>query len=469
MFTDANLVPKNFQVRCDICIVGAGAAGIAMALELKNSSLNVCILESGGINYEEQVQKLYDFEATGLSISPRSRIHQFGGTTTAWMGLWREMDAIDFESRGWIPNSGWPFGKKELAPYYKRADELLSASYLLTFLSQPELFVGSDVLKTVEFQRIKKADLDFGKKFFKELAKAKNIAICLNANVVNLEASQNCRMVERADVKTLRGNNFQIKARLFILAAGGIENARLLLLSDSVNKRGLGNDYDQVGRYYMDHPKGVAGKVRLRKTLPVARVALSGLRLSDETQRKFEVSNSLVMLLPHRLSFLHKVKKKLLNLSAQADTFSVRNFMEQVPNPDNRVTLSDTKDALACRKVNINWQINEADKKSMLSFHQILRDELKRLAIGELESPLIDQEYSKWPIAQDASHHMGTTRMGSDPKNSVVNTDLKIHGVENLYVVGSSVFPTGGYANPMATIVALAVRLTEHLKSKEAL
>lgn len=466
MFVDANSIPKNSQVKCDICVIGAGAAGIVLALGFKNSPLNVCVVEGGGLGYDKEVHKLYDFEAIGLPISLHSRARQFGGTTTVWMGLWKQMDRIDFEIRSWVPRSGWPFVLKDMILYYKRAAELLSVDCVSTPSTERQLFRENSTFQVTDFARVEKSNLDFGKKFHHELEVSKNITVLLNANVTAFRANQGCKIVECADVKTLSGNSFQIGARYFILAAGGIENARLLLLSDSINKHGLGNDYDQVGRYYMDHPKGVAGRVKLHRSLAFSRFAFSGLRLSDEVQRKYQVLNSMAMLLPEKQSLLNRAKEKILGVSRHRDTFLLRNFLEQVPNPNNRVYLNDTRDSLGCRKVTVDWLVSELDKKTIFTFHRLLQEELKNLGVGELESQLLEGTYAEWPIAQDASHHIGTTRMGTNPKNSVTDPNCRLHGIENLYIAGSSVFPTSGYANPMAMTIALTLRLSDHLKLK---
>lgn len=298
--------------------------------------------------------------------------------------------------------------------------------------------------------------MDFGKFFKKSLEKAENISIYLDTNVVHLEKNSN--MVQSARIKSLNNNEFTIKAKIFILAAGGIENPRLLLVSN------VGNEHDQVGRYYMDHPKGKAGILTAYESVKIP--SWTGFRLTDNIQRELRILNSQIFLevLPE-LSITARIKRKL-GLSSQTRFVAIRNYMEQIPLPENRVTLSEKRDALGLPKAKIIWQISNQDKKTMISFHEIMQKEFQKLKIGELASPLLGKDLKDWPIRQDASHHMGTTRMGDAPASSVVDKNCKVHGVGNLFIAGSSVFPTGGYANPVATIVALAIRLADYVKTK---
>lgn len=464
MFISADTVPKNSEIKSDICIVGAGAAGIALALEFADSQKDILFLESGGLEKTPEAQTLNETENTNLEIALDSRVRQFGGTTTVWMGLWKPHDPIDLEKREWVPNSGWPISYEILQPYYERAEKRFEAPDLSSFTnSLPPGPFNNEVLEPTVIGKIKREDWDFGKKYRYIFENSKNIKVCLNANAVELEANEQASKLERIKVKTISRNEFRIKAQNFILASGGIENARLLLLSTSINKAGLGNDNNQVGRCFMEHPKGVAGKIKLRSSLSWPYTTV-GVRLTPEAQKKYHVLNSYVMPEPLNVSFWNKLSKKMLDTPSTTKEIVLRNFMEQFPSPNNRIYLSDKLDRLGCRKVKIDWKINELDKHTMVVLHKLIAEELKNQNIGDLESPIL-QGADSWPITKDASHHMGTTRMGYHPKTSVVNANCRLHRIENLYVAGSSVFPTGGHANPTATIIALAIRLADHLKS----
>ena len=126
MFVDARSVPTKTVVECDICIIGAGAAGLTLAREFSGQEFRVCLLESGGLEFDAATQSLYQGKNAGpLQIElDTERIRYFGGTTNLWGGYCRPLDEEDFEERDWVPNSGWPFRRAELEPYYERAHRL---------------------------------------------------------------------------------------------------------------------------------------------------------------------------------------------------------------------------------------------------------------------------------------------------------------------------------------------------------
>lgn len=431
MFIDSTAVPKNSTVSTDICIVGSGAAGLSLALEFLSTEYQVCILDSDSA-------ALNDLEAMGLPVSNESRVRGFGGTTKTWLGIWKPLGPADFES--------WPVSFSKLASYYERAANRFSAAHLADFATDLDFF-GSESIAPTVFYRLKQPDLDFGQKFRKAFAENPDTSVYLGANVTKLVGSAS--QIQEAEVQTLSGNGFHVQAKTFVLAAGGIENPRLLLLSS------LGND--NVGCFYMDHPKGVAGVIKspsskLKQYYFAAKDKWVGLALTAKVRAERQLLNSHILLEPVRTRFLRRV------ISVR-----IRNFMEQMPRSQNRVTLSDQRDALSLPKARVRWQIDEYSQRSLRAFHAILKEELQRLDLGILESPLL-ADNQNFPITKDASHHMGTTRMGTDPATSVVDENCRVHGLDNLFMAGSSVFPTGGFANPTATIAALAIRLADHLK-----
>ena len=161
---------------------------------------------------------------------------------------------------------------------------------------------------------------------------------------------------------------------------------------------------------------------------------------------------------------LNKFFEKAFKRQSNVNKITIWNFMEQMPNADNRVVLSNERDRLGCRKVRVSWTIGDLDKHTMVVLHQLLQKHLRAYGIGELDSPLLENNLPEWPINIDSSHHMGTTRMGTALETSVVDKNCKIHSMDNLYIAGSSVFPTSGYANPTATLTAFAIRLSDYIK-----
>jgi len=309
----------------------------------------------------------------------------------------------------------------------------------------------------------------------------------------------------------LQGNSFHIGAKLFVLATGGIENARLLLLSNGVEPMGLGNRRDLVGRFFMDHiwnPSGyilpanqsaphtiytdripVSDKVTMTAHLSLPEDVVRREKLPDyrsEIGLEFDTEEApdshgksapqthgvpqgkLASDLGPGVSELARQfspRPQGLEWAGQKFRYRLKNYFEQVPNPDSRVTLSDEKDALGMRRAQLDWRLSELDRLCVRRAQKLLALEVGRSGFGRLRSELEDEEVLL-AGARGGAHHMGTTRMGRDPGRSVVDPDCKVHGLSNLFVGGSSVFPTGGFANPTLTIVALTLRLADHIRTR---
>ena len=283
MFIDARKIAANQTLETDICIIGAGAAGITLAHEFAGKGLRVSVLESGGFDFDAGSRDLNVGQNIGRPYFPLevARLRFWGGTTNHWGGVCRPFEDMDFESRPWVPNSGWPLGKAELQPYYERARLVCnvpsaewSPDYWLQRDRFPELpFVGNR-LKTRVNQVVPTTARRFALNYRQELEQAKNLTIYLYANLTDLETNETGGTVTEANVACLAGNRFKVRAKQFILAASGIENPRLLLLSNRRRPAGLGNQHDQVGRYFMEHPRLVTGI--LLPTNPRTSVGLYG-------------------------------------------------------------------------------------------------------------------------------------------------------------------------------------------------
>jgi choline dehydrogenase-like flavoprotein len=395
---------------------------------------------------------MLEVEATDMKVANESRVRALGGTTTVWTGGWKFFDPIDFAPRAWVPHSGWPIARAALDPYYARATEL--AGIRAEPAIRTPLVDGE--LTTTTFRKQPEALLDWGRVHGPLLERAGNVDVLLGAHLVGLERAG--RRIARARVRTDAGE-LAVDARAHVLAAGGIENARLLLADR------LGNDL--VGRFYMDHPKGFVGVVETYEPATLAEWGgvskddgfWLGYRLSDEVQARERVLNSYAMLEPmHERDLVRRVLRKAI-APRTCRVFRLRNHLEQEPTAEHRVFLTGD------RRAGVTWRLTPLDRRSLIELHRHLARTLQRLRIGELHSPLLHDPEKGFAKLIDASHHMGTTRMGTDPRTSVVDVDTRVHGVDNLYVTGSSVFPTSGYANPTATIAALAIRLADHLEA----
>lgn len=513
MLIDARSIPEGKVIEADVCVIGAGAAGITIAKEFIGGPVQIALIESGNLEFDVDTQNLYKGENIGHSYFPLDacRFRYLGGTTNAWGGTCRPLDASDFERREWIPYSGWPFPKAELDPYYERAQPILQLG-AYEYSSKPweteqdrPLPLEGDRLITAIFQ--KSPPTNFGQVYRSELEKAVNVTTYLNANVIDIETNATASEATRLRIATLVGNRFWMRGRIFVLATGGIEVPRLLLVSNRVQKSGLGNQHDLVGRFFLEHAILFAGSIALSNSntstslyekhaindavvegflTPTLRAQRENKLLSfgarpvlvqaDRVSKGIESYKILRrglqegQLPENFFTHLYNVIKEIDDVyesrgrgKDQGRILGLKYWQECVPNPESRVMLSTEKDALGTYRANLDWRLTDMDMNNMRQALNIIGEELGRVGIGRLHLAADFDEL--WSDRVGGSyHHMGTTRMSDDPRKGVVDGDARIHGIANLYVASSSVFPVTGHANPTLTIVALAVRLADHIK-----
>lgn len=529
MIRNARELEAGQRLECDICIAGAGAAGITMARELSGSKLKVIVLESGGLDFDEEVQALYRAQLNNKIYNDpeSSRLRYFGGSTNHWAGSCGPLDPIDFEARPWLPHSGWPFSRADLDPYYEKAQiycQLAPFNYDPAYWKEqrghPLLPLDPNIILTGITQP--SPPTRFGEVYRNDIGNSQNVLVYLNINLVGINLHQDGAQIETIQAATLDGKHIQVKARKFVLALGGIENARMLLNNDKVHRGGIGNQYDLVGRYFMDHPVVSAAtfflsdpKIDLGLYRRAGRVSGSEapepgygyLKLPDAVLREHGLNNMRAPILPisrfsasdgvesfHIISSalsagdipddlgLHignvvrdydmviegisrRVFKTRLFDSANDMNFLFSDIMiEQRPEPSNRISLSAERDRLGLRTAIIDWKLADADKENLWRGVELMAREFGRAGLGRIR---IEGEHAGRTFGEMlgmGDHHMGTTRANENPKHGVVDANLKVHGVENLYIAGSSVFPTGGHVPPTLTIVALAIRMAGHLR-----
>jgi choline dehydrogenase-like flavoprotein len=485
MIVDARTIPTDSVIETDLCIIGAGAAGITIASECIDQPFQIVLAESGGLEYEEQTQALYAAENVGLEYHPQwARLRYFGGSTNHWGGACRPLDPIDFEERDWVPNSGWPFGYEELRPYYARANEtcrLGPFAYSFEALEGrkfPSYLPGLEFLAAKGFRF---SSTVFATEYLKDLERADNVKALLYANAVDIDTDDQQSSITKIRIACLSRTAFDIAARVFILATGGIENARLLLVSSNRYGRGLGNQHDLVGRYFMDHACFNSGVLALRHNPALENLYSTvkpryhegvpfeyAMSLCDAIQRSHGLFNHGVWLIPWDSANTGEDGRNVFGFAPYfeeqgfVEFFRLTNYHEITPNPESRVSLSTKRDALGVNQIKLRWLVDAAEKENSRKIQRTIAKEMGRAGIGRFRSELDDKGGDVWPGS--CSHHMGTTRMHRDPKKGVVDADCRVHGLSNLFVAGSSVFPTSGFANPTLTLVALAHRLSDHVK-----
>jgi choline dehydrogenase-like flavoprotein len=527
------------ELSCQVCIIGSGAAGIVLALELAKQRLDVVLVSGGG--YEQSVadRKLYEG-----SIDPanphepleENRHRAFGGGTKRWGGRLVPYEAIDLERRDFVPLSGWPIPFEDVASRFAQSAkwcELAGDDFHRTTRpgdrDLPDT-LGGGAIETTPCERWS-TPTDFGIHYRGALAAADNIRVLIDYHAVDLRLDDDLARVESVKLVSRRGRAVRVAAKVFILAAGGLENPRILLASRSQIAGGVGNHSDMVGRCYMSHLAGTHGRLALARPdkPPFYRFHKDRqgaylrrrFRLSDNAQRRNRVMN--VIGFPFRPAiddpshgdaalstlWLQEMLRKGYNrpvswstiarhlgniaINTPAAWWNVARQIgararsprlpfvlphneraqdalffqaEQAPNPASRLKLSDEVDEFGMPRIRPEVRFSQVDFDTVTTFYRELDQALRAEQLGSIEydeRELIDSMVKSTKNFNSMAHHLGTTRMSSDPQLGVVDSDCRVHSVDNLYISGGSVFPTSGHANPTLTILALVLRLADHV------
>ena len=524
MILDFSEFDDGAMVVADVCIVGCGAAGITMAREFFGTRLDVLVLEAGGLEADVDSQKLYDSEEIGL---PHTSIHDgrarvFGGTTTLWGGQALRFESFDLQKRTWVPYSGWPISLEELEPYYARAEGVLQLGPRVSYQSLCEGFrvappAFDPARLYVECSQWSPKP-NFGTTYRQELKSAPNIRVLLHANVTSIVTNNSASAVGEIEFRTLEGKRGTAKARVYAICCGGIETARLLLASDRTEPHGIGNKHDVVGRFFQEHIHARLGELQTNQRAHLQNCFESyyrnGLKyfpvitLSQRVQAEKQLlsihgaaifddaPNSGILAVKHLFTILVRGTtprsgelRRLLGdaLASPGDLcrlayrfciekrsgtpkqgpIYVGTQLENAPNPDSRITLSEARDRLGMRKTKLDWRVGELERRTLREYIRAVASEFERLGLGSFDLTqvaFLDDGVSWSQTTHDSAHHMGTTRMHESPRLGVVDPDCRVHGVDNLYIGSSSVFPTGARSNPTLTILALCLRMSDRFK-----
>jgi choline dehydrogenase-like flavoprotein len=515
MLIDAREIEPGTLLEADLCIAGAGAAGITLAREFRDGPLRVILLESGGFEGDGATQNLYRGEARGsmtrfADYTRVSRLRFFGGTTNHWAGWCRPLDDLDFRKRDWVPQSGWPIERADLDEAYARACALCEIQPFDTgefAIERPDRpLIGIDPraaqLETKPF--FYSPPTRFGERYRTDIVDAPAVRLMLHANLVKLDVRADGRAITGIRVEAEPGRAFRVRARQYVLALGGLENPRLLLHSDDFFGNGIGNEHDLVGRNFMEHLTVGIGKVLLWRNEEAASLYTGKMRSrrhghkvrgAISTAESFQATKQTL----NYGAILSAIKGDKRDRDAPPDFGSTSRSLdrnleslarlepegdlrvnrwpykptlaritvhgEQSPNPDSRVTLTSKRDRFGMRRIRLDWRINDLDRHSVYeSTREVARGMIASFR-GRVRMHVNPDDPDSFRISFQ-SHHMGTTRMSENPREGVVDANCKVHGLDNLYIAGSSVFPSTGFANPTLTLVALAWRMSNTLKAR---
>lgn len=522
MIIDLRMAGESLQtVECDLCIVGSGAAGLALASEMLNTHYKVVLIESGGLEDEVATQALYNAEISGLPHpgTTEGRFRVLGGSMTRWAGQGLPLMSIDFERRSWVAHSGWPITFATLQPYYLRSarfmllDQMNFDTDLLAYLKAQAPSFNAEFIHYHFSKWSPRPNLR--ETYLPSIRAADHCTLLLHANLTRIDLNEAQNNVQQVLVRSLEGQQAVIRARRFILCTGGIETARLLLANNHQNVNGIGNDHDLVGRYFQDHPSAPIGWLESQNPKRVQEMFnlyhKQGLKYSvrctaaEQWQRQNQMLNISASVVCVEKNDIFKDMKDIYRamryckfharlfrqlcrvtgnpwdvaLSGYHYFLKGRNYVpgarlrigvtsEQEPNPDSRVMLSTRKDALGMPLSNIQWQLTELTYHSIQQFAQLMQAEFQRLGFGKIAlDPWLLEKDPRWmEHVTDQFHHIGTTRMHDLPTQGVVDRNCRVHGISNLLIGSSAVFPTSGHSNPTFTIIALCMRMADQLKQE---
>lgn len=474
---DARDLPDGQSLSTDICIVGAGAAGIALALEFIGSGLRVLLIEAGGLRSEQEPPGPAQTLDDGLHDEhPPRRI--FGGAEGERSSVGMLFDIADFEPRAQFADSGWPFPADSLRPFYARALTLTetagaagaAAPSVPAAETAAPLIEGFVSASFVTGAPDRPLAADFGKRFADRLRKAGEVCVLLHATATELRTDAGGGAVAALTLRTASGKTLEVNASQFVLAAGALDTARLLL----AQRDALGNGHDTVGRYCLIPLEGSIGTLSLARPaaglLRAKRADSPGRRpllLDAQAQRHLRIGSFGLRLHPlppapaGRLSTALWQRPKILH-------YRVDFIAEQQAHPANRVSLGEGQDAFGLPRLRVDWRCSAADRDTVRRGLGQFADDVRQSGIGSFDYDAAALDELLGRLGAHGARLLGTARIGADPRSSVADAQCRVHGVANLFVAGAAALPSCPAADPLLTLIALSLRLADHLKALEA-
>jgi len=511
MIKNLSNFPDDRAVCCDVLIVGSGAAGVTVALELEGQGKSVILLESGLVDYDQESNLLNEgYINNELPPIPldTSRLRMLGGTTNHWAGNCVAFDSIDFDVRPWIKNSGWPIKYDELKGFYRIARDILQLPKTMQMTSTVQrnlIDVNNTGSELLNIQVVRKP-LSFGEAYKSKLEKSKTTTVFLDATATYLHMSDQFKAVKTVEVRSSSGNHLTVMPKAVVLATGGVENARLLL------SNGFGEKNKNIGAFFSFHPRIKIGELFLKEPIkdendPYHWTAARPdhkhvLTLSERSQKIYELPNHALILESNDVpieslgnSALRRLRSRvkgdlpfdeigtdlidfLVNIGdvsrgiwrsndGQITSYAMTCYLDQIPCEESRIILSDKRDRFGVRKPEIFWNYDDSEIRKLRLFSETVARQI--VASGKGRVVLNEDAFQQKgflngiKISSGGGHQIGTTRMSETRLDGVVDRNCQLFGTENLFCLGSSTFATGSWANPTLTIVALSARLADFI------
>ncbi len=495
MFKDIKDLSFDKENSYDVCIVGSGPAGISVVKKLLNSKYKIALLESGGLYPEDDYQVLNEGKNSGPSFLSldHSRMRSFGGAGLLWAGWCAPFESNEFEKKSFLNLSGWPISLKDLEIYYKEAAKILGISYDKFYDKKligettreknfKEFFRDESLLKATVFQVSSPENRNLAEKYRLDLENSNNTDVIFHSTVTNINLSDNGKDVDNVSISDLSGSRTNIKAKIFVLACGALENPRILLSSNKFYKNGIGNSEGLVGSCFMSHPGinnvGEIYKISRGKCFNGPKKELN-YKVSFEISPKerfrqkilrhsLSIKNSDLIKKSDYSNFFLIMKKTFCQIIGKkyfSNNWNLTVGLEQPPTSSNYLKLDNKTDQLGIPKINMYWnKISSIERDTVIKSVDTMAKELGILNTGRIKLKEDLLSGKAFNIDDPINHHIGTTRMSDSYKTGVVDKNCKVFGLSNLYIAGSSVFATSSIVNPTYTIVALSLRLGEYLK-----
>lgn len=531
-FINISDIEDNTKFESDFCIIGAGMSGQIIAQKIINKK--IIIIDSGDVNYNKEVQELNDLDQKGLKFREDhvNRIRQLGGSANLWANQLMFLEENEIEKRDWLEkNLEWPLAFDDLKLNYAEILDDIYNNYFdkldyfniddekkFNFFLENEFIKENNLSLKNHFWPSSVEKFNYKSKYTKQLLNKKNVNFISNLTATEMDVDQNNQLINEIIVHS-KNKKCKIKAKVFVLSCGAIENAKILLNNEQQYKILQNNN---TGKYFMDHLRVNLGTVKSTKKLPLS--MLFGIKNNNYDLRKsIKISNKCQIekkilschsyidpffgeaedfLFKNQLKELKKaiklkgipkikyrdinVKKiieqiyfkippqisnsKLNNLIrvllSKKNNFLSFNEMninyqgEQMPNVNSKIYLSEKKDTFNQKTPVIDWKLNSIDYETQNEFIGILKNMFNNhnfLSFNENMNKKIE----------DASHHSGTTRMSLNKSDGVVDKNCKFHDIRNLYISGNSIFRTIGSGNPALTNMAMSNRLGKFLNNLE--
>lgn len=503
MIFDLNSFNKSDKYNYDAIIIGSGAAGISLGLNLAKRRLRTLILEGGELDYTDWSQDHYYGTVTARDLPyglKDSRQRYFGGSTNCWAGGCGRLDAIDFLERDWIEKSGWPIDIEQMERWYGEAEKFLNISSENSFDDLGEL-LGFETKGLTYTEKV-----NFAEHYFQKIYDSKFLDLIFDANFKRFNLDDNGNSVTNVEVVSKSGVSKKFASKIYTLAAGGIETTKILLNSKKYRRVEIGNSSSTLGKFFCDHPIAPVASLidssgfmddykyniwkyfertdpnvripffKLTDELQITHKLLNGavqfyeqeLELDPELEAAWKIRNSIlngnftnisIEEIMSVTSSLQKVIRAYRQRRKREGRIALRFQIEQEPRSTNQIALIDETDSSGLNKVNLHWDFGDSERRTIEYLVAATTKALHPFGVTlMIDKQLINSNDLPFDL-RGGQHHCGTTRMSKSASSGVVDRNLKVWDMKNLYICSSSVFPTNGWVNPTLTIIALAQRL----------